>query len=170
MGDLRRALFNRTWQHFTSHQHAPVGDSLGSPLVVCQGNVLYFAAPLFGAYRSHDYWAYRAVAQNALRAFLPPALVKPTGPGWAEFTLNYQGQRRIVHVVCYHPRRSSQAINHVDQSWATAGLAVDVLAEGCTPQKVYLAPSGQDLPFELRDGYIHVELPNVGPHTVVVIE
>jgi hypothetical protein len=170
MGDLRRALFNRTWEHFTSHQHAPVGDSLNSPLVVCQGNVMYFAAPLFGAYRNHDYWAYRAVAQNALRAFLPPALVKPFGPGWVEFTLNYQGQRRIVHVVCYHPRRSSQSINHVDQSWATHGLAVDVLAEGRVPTKVYLAPDGQELPFELRGEYIHVELPDVGPHTVIVME
>jgi Beta-galactosidase trimerisation domain len=53
-GELRRALFNRTWEHFTSHAHASVGASLNTPLVVEKGNVLYFAAPLFGAYRNHD--------------------------------------------------------------------------------------------------------------------
>ena len=52
LGEIKRALFNRTWEHFTSHQHAPVGESLDAPLVVRNGNVLYFAAPLFSAYRT----------------------------------------------------------------------------------------------------------------------
>jgi hypothetical protein len=54
-GNLRRALFDRTWEHFTSHAQAPVGESLDSPLVVEGEGFLYFAAPLFGAYRDHDY-------------------------------------------------------------------------------------------------------------------
>jgi len=54
-GELRRRLFDRTWEHFTSHAQAPVGEPLGSPLVVEGEGVLYFAAPLFGAYRDHDY-------------------------------------------------------------------------------------------------------------------
>ena len=32
--ELRSALFDRTWEHFTSHAQAPVGESLDSPLVV----------------------------------------------------------------------------------------------------------------------------------------
>jgi hypothetical protein len=48
-GELRRALFDRTWEHFTSHAQAPVGESLDSPLIVEGDGVLYFAAPLFGA-------------------------------------------------------------------------------------------------------------------------
>ena len=83
-GELKRALFNRSWRHFTSHGHAPVGKSLETPLVVQNDRVLYFAAPIFHAYRDHDYWAYRALAANALRAFLPEPLVKLTGPGWIE--------------------------------------------------------------------------------------
>ncbi len=174
-GDLRSALFNRTWEHFISHQHAPVGESLAAPLVVRTDRVLYFAAPLFSAYRAHDYWVYRAVAQRALADFLPPALLKPTGPGWIEFALHTQPasdqhpERRIVHIVAYHPRRTLQPIPHVDQSWATAGLAVDVRCEQ-PPRQVYLAPGGEALPFSLRDGYVHVELPPLGVHTVVVIE
>jgi hypothetical protein len=33
-GELRSALFDRTWEHFTSHAQAPVGESLDSALVV----------------------------------------------------------------------------------------------------------------------------------------
>jgi hypothetical protein len=175
-GELRRALFNRTWEHFTSHAHAPVGASLGSPLVVEKGNILYFAAPFFRAYRNHDYWAYRAIALNALRGFLPPSLLVPSGPGWAEFTLHTQpygssqATRKIVHIVTYHPRRTLQPVAHVDQSWATSGLSMKVLFEGNTPQRVYLAPDRETLDFVREGDYVRIDLPPVGPHTVVVLE
>ena len=175
-GELRRALFNRTWEHFTSHAQAPVGASLGSPLVVEKGNILYFAAPFFRAYRNHDYWAYRAIALNALGNFLPRPLLVPSGPGWAEFTLHTQpygssqATRKIVHIVMYHPRRTLQPVPHVDQSWATSGLSMKVLFEGNTPQRVYLAPDHQTLDFVREGDYVRIDLPPVGPHTVVVLE
>ncbi len=175
-GELKRALFTRTWEHFTSHQHAPVGDSLHSPLVVCKDNVLYIAAPLFSGYRAHDYWAYREILRSALRDFMPPALLIPGGPGWVETTLHTQAKtdehpaRRIVHVVAFHPRRSLQSIPHVDQSWATHGLSFQLRQDGPAPQRVYLAPEGIDLPFTLEAGYLKVDLPPAGPHTVVVVE
>lgn len=170
-GDLRSALFNRTWDHFISHQHAPVGDSLNAPLMVRSDKVLYFAAPLFSAFRRHDYWVYRAIVQNALAAFLPPRLLKPTGPGWAEFTLHTQDhpERKIVHIVAYHPRRTMQPAQHVDQSWATAGLAVDIRSEQLPPS-VYLAPGKEPLAYAMHDGYVHIELPPVGVHTVIVLD
>lgn len=175
-GDLRRALFNRTWDHFTSHQHAPVGESLHAPVAVRKENVLYFAAPLFSAYRSWDYWAYRAIAISALRDLLPAPLLKPHAPGWVEMTLHHQPassgspERKLVHVVAYHPRRSLQEIQHVDQSFPTAGLAVSVRLDGLAPRRVYLAPEGEPLSYTVKDGYAEISLPPTGAHCVVVIE
>jgi len=176
-GTLRRALFNRTWEHFTSHEHAPVGESLGTPLVVEKGNVLYFAAPFFSAYRNHDYWAYRALVQNVLRRFLPAPLLLVSGPGWVECTLHTQeassehAARQIVHIVAYHPRRTLQPIPHVDQSWATAGLSIKILArQEQSPRRVYLAPDEQPLHFAREGAYIRVDLPPVGAHTTLVLE
>lgn len=174
-GDIRAALFNRTWEHFMSHQHAPVGESLNAPIAVRKSNVLYIAAPLFGAFRNHDYWVYRSIAHSALADFLPPTLIKPTGPGWAEFSLHTQSasqhrpERKIVHIVTYHSRRTMQPVQHVDQSWATAGLAVDIRSEH-VPHRVYLAPEETPLSYTMGDGYIHVKLPPVGIHAVIVIE
>jgi hypothetical protein len=175
-GNISRALFNRTWEHFTSHSHAPVGESLHAPLVVRSDRVLYFAAPLFAAYRNHDYWVYRAVAENALRSFLPPAALLPRGPGWVEFALHTQPAgadhpaRRIVHVVAYHPRRTLQPIPHVDQSWPTSGLSFRLRLDGDIPVRVYLAPDRQPLDHHMADGYLQVDLPPVGAHAVAVIE
>jgi hypothetical protein len=175
-GTLRCALFNRTWEHFTSHEHAPVGEALGTPLVVEKGNVLYFAAPFFSAYRNHDYWAYRVLVQNMLRRFLPAPLLLVAGPGWVECTLHTQAAssehtgRQIVHIVAYHPRRTLQPIPHVDQSCATAGLSIKVLAPAQSPSRAYLAPDGQPLDFTREGAYIRVDLPPVGAHTVLVLE
>jgi hypothetical protein len=175
-GELRRALFDRTWKHFTSHAQAPVGESLDSPLVVGSEGVLYFAAPLFGAYRDHDYWVYREVVINAIRGFLPRPMLKLSGPGWVEATLHEQSagedhpERRILHLVAYHPRRTTQPVQHVDQSWTTSGLGVDVLTDGRGVGRVYLAPQNEPLDFDVVDGYARIALPPVGAHTVIVVE
>jgi len=176
LGELKLALFNRTWEHFTSHQHAPVGEGLGTPLAARKGGLLYFAAPLFSAYRQHDYWVYRAAVQAALRHFMQPPLIKPHGPGWTEFSLHSQPAgsgrpaRRILHIVNYQARRTAQPIPHVDQAWPVYGMSVAVRADGLAPNRVYLAPEESPLEFSLSDGYITIPLPPVGPHTVVVIE
>ena len=173
---MRRALFNRTWEHYTSHQHAPVGASLGAPVAVVSEQVLHFAAPLFRAYRNHDYWAYRAVVQSALAGFLPEQLIRQSGPGWIECTLHEQPAadertaRKIVHLVAYHPRRTLQAIPHADQSAAVAGITVSVRADGWQPGRVYFAPDETELDWTLVDGRIEIALPPIGPHTVVVLE
>ncbi len=175
-GDLRQALFNRTWNHFSGHQHAPVGTSLQSPLVVRSENVLYFAAPLFSGYRNYDYWVYRAIAIAALHQFLPPPLLVPHAPGWVEFTHHSQPAsaerpaRQIVHVVAFHSRRSSQPIPHVDQGWTTSGLSFKLRLDGNRPQRVYLAPERIELEFSIEGDYAYIDLPPVGIHTIVVIE
>lgn len=175
-GEMKQALFNRTWEHFTSHQHAPVGASLNAPIAVRKGSVLYIAAPLFSAYRTWDYWSYRSMAVNLLRGILPPALVRTSGPGWVETALLNQPAtpkrpaRKVVHLIAYHPRRSLQSIQHVDQCWPTSGLSIQVRLDGSQPKRVYLAPEQHDLPFTVEENYLHIQLPPIGAHTVVVIE
>lgn len=174
-GDLRAALFNRSWHHFMGHQNAPAGSSLEAPVAVRSDRVLYLAAPLFSGYRQHDYWIYRAIVHKLLADFLPSPLLQPSAPGWVEFSLLRQAAaeqrpaRSVVHVVCYHPRRTMQPIPHVDQSWQTAGLAF-TLRVPAAPQRVYLAPDGTPVTFRCQDNIVQVELPPVGAHTVVVIE
>ncbi len=173
-GDLRRALFNRTWEHFTSHAHAPVGKSLDSPLVIWGDRVLYFAAPLFGAYRRHDYWVYKAVVMNALAAYLPNPVLKYQGPGWVEASLHQQEaagiSRRIVHLVAYTPRRTMQPIPHVDQGAKVTGIRLGVRSDGVHLRRAYLAPEGGELEWRQEGDYAWVEVPHVGAHTVVVLE
>ena len=175
LGDLRRALFNRTYEHFMGHQHAPVGERLDAPALVMGDNVLYFAAPLFTGYRRQDYWAYRAIVSAALKQFLPAPMLQRAVPGWIETTLLRQPaavdhpERQIVHLVGFHPRRTFQPILHVDQSWETANIRLSIAAT-TPPMRVYLAPENIAIPFTLENGRVIIDLPSIGTHTAVVIE
>ncbi|RUP50198.1 hypothetical protein BC936DRAFT_139996 [Jimgerdemannia flammicorona] len=175
-GTLSQALFNRTWKHLTSHAHAPVGDSLGSPIVVRDPSVLYFAAPLLGSFMQHDYWCYRDIALAALEDWMPRRLIVPRAPGWMEFSLHTQVldtcKRKVVHIVAYHPRRTWQSTPHVDQGWSVSGVGFRLLdVEGWgLPKRVYLAPEEEEMDFKMNEEYVDVELEKVEIHTVVVVE
>ena len=175
-GALRRALFNRTYEHYTSHAHAPVGDYLDAPFAVLKGQVAYIASEIFSAYRDHDYWAYRELALAVLKRLLPTPLLTVNGPGWVEGNLHLQAAdddrpaRRIVHLTAYHPRRSMQSIPHADQSWPTAGISIRVRLDGDTPQNAYLAPQKTPLDMTIADGYAEISLPPIGAHAVLVVE
>ena len=56
--------------------------------------------------------------------------------------------RKIVHLVAYHPRRTLQPIQHVDQSAPVAGITVSVRADGWQPSRAYLAPDETALDWE----------------------
>jgi hypothetical protein len=76
----------------------------------------------------------------------------------------------MVHLVAYHPRRTLQPIQHVDQSWTTSGLSIRVLSEGKPFERAYLAPQGEELAFRTEDGYALVDLPPIQAHLVLVLE
>ncbi len=182
-GGISASMFDRTWEHFFSHAQSPVGERLGgetgAPLVVLGGRVAYVAAPLFRAYRDHDYWPYRDVVLAAVRRLMPDPLVHFAGPAWVEVSVLRQPEtpdtpdrraaRWIVHFVAYHPRRTVGSVPHVDGSWKTAGVRVS-LRTGTAPRRCYLAPDRVPLHFVFDGGYATVDLPDIGTHTVLVME
>ena len=175
-GSLSAALFDRTPEHFFSHAQAPVGDPLGAPLVVVDGRVGYVAAPLFRAYRDHDYWAYAQVLRAVVSQLLPDPLIHFEGPPWIEVGVLRQAgptdrpARLVVHLVAYHPRRTAQSVPHVDSSGRTAGCRIGIRTGPTRAVECYLAPERLALPITLEGEYTWIDLPPLGTHTVVAIE
>jgi hypothetical protein len=176
-GSLAAAMFERTAEHFFSHAQAPVGKALGAPLAVLGGRVGYLAAPLFRAYRDHDYWPYAQVVGSLVRDLLPDPLVHFAGPPWIEVgVLRQDGDvaggspRWVVHLVAYHPRRTAQSVPHVDHSWPTAGCRIGLRIGPAGAGRAYLAPEETDVPISRDGDYVWLDLPPLGTHTVLVVE
>ena len=174
-GRLRRATFDRRWDHFTSHMHAPVGGDLSAPLLVAGGNTVYLAAPLFSSYGRHQYWVYRSFIRRALELALGEQMLVRTGPAWVEATMHTQGSsplpdRYVVNLTAYQPRRTSSPVPRVDEGGLTAGIVLSLApATGFVAAAATLEPDGVALDVRKRDGRIELELPPIGTHSVVVV-
>ncbi len=178
-GRLRAAAFDRTWEHYTSHMHAPVGADLDAPLVVAADGVVYLAAPLLGSYGRHQYWVYRSLLAQALAPVLAGQALMRRGPAWVEACVHTQGgapdavpDRYVVNLTAYQPRRSPSPVPRVDEGGLTAGIGLSLrTAAGFRPSAVRLEPDGAELPWQVAEGgRVEVELPPIGTHTVVVVE
>jgi hypothetical protein len=176
VGSLRRARHDRTWRHFTSHSHAPVGESLDAPVAVVTPDLVYLAAPLLGAYPRHEYWVYRVLAEELLDGLLGERLLRLDGPAWIEATCSRQDAseqlpagRTVVHLTAYQARRSALPVPRVDEAGSIAGVTLSLRLERAA-SSVYLAPDRAPVEHETVDGTLVVRLPPLGTHTVVVVE
>jgi hypothetical protein len=161
--------FNRTWEHFCSHQHAPPDKVTQHPAVTRKGNVIYIASAIFGAYIEHGYRPYREIVRNCIELLLPQKLIRSDLPTTAEVTLMQQQNRLILHILHYLPQRTCRRIDLLEEVIPLYNQHVSIKVER-QPATVYLAPEQQELTFTYSDGYVHFTVPEICGHQMVVIE
>ena len=104
----RAPYFNRTWEHFCSHQHAPDAPGKVGPGAVLSaaGNVAWFAHDVFTQYRQHGQPLYRDFVIETIRLLLDGALPSRTGlPTDGRFNVQEQpAARRYVAHLLFAPK------------------------------------------------------------------
>lgn len=145
IGTLSAAAFDRRWDHFTSHMHAPVSESVGSPLIVARDRLVYCAAGLFGAYGRHEYWVYRALIGRAIGLAIGGPILTRHGPSWIEAGVHRQqtadASRYVINLTSYQARRSAHPVPRVDAAAETAGIALTLRPNpGFVPERATIEP------------------------------
>ena len=72
--------FNRTYDHFCSHAQTPSSGKRGYAGIVKNGNVIYFAHPIFRLYNRYAPRWCKQLVLNALDMLLPEPLISHDGP------------------------------------------------------------------------------------------
>lgn len=175
-GLIRPALFERRWDHFTGHAHAPVADESRGPWVAFDGLTAVTAFPIFAAYAEHDYWVYKAMAELVTRRLLPEPALELEGPSWVEASLHQQATgndgrgRWIVHLTSYTPRRSGTPVPRVDDTASIAGLELTLRVPARLRQG-HSAPDGSTLDLtHLETGAVRATVPPLRGHAVLAFE
>ncbi|MCY4092085.1 MAG: beta-galactosidase trimerization domain-containing protein [Caldilineaceae bacterium] len=164
-----------------------------------KGRVVYFAGLPERAYFQRHYIHCRHLLLNAVRwaaaAGPPVALVGSAGlkltafrqrfaaPGIPAGRQEKAGSRLVVHIVNLqavpgHDVRHGRIEGAGQLNWANPieeiTPAHDLMLRIAAPSKpntrVYTAPDGEELDFEVEDGEIRVRIPTVHYHTMVVVE
>lgn len=167
--------FERTWDHFCSHRQTPMDPSNPQPYPAitrnAQGNVLYFAHPVFLGYRQQAPLWYKRLVLAALRLLLPEPLVTTDAPSSAQVTVLRQPAqgRTVLHLLHYIPERRGLEFDTIEDVIPLHDVTVRLRLDAA-PRRVYLAPQDESLPHAYRDGYVHVTVPRVVGHQMVAVE
>lgn len=175
LGEVWQPYFNRSPEHFSSHNQTPVDKPTGHPVAVVAGDgrVAYIYAAAFKGYREDAFPVYKEIVARLLERLLPEPLVKPgeNVPAAMEIAVLKQKEsnRLVVHLVNFQPQRRTAANEFIEDETPIVEVAF-ALRTGSAPKRVMLIPSGEELEFRQEDAYCHVTIPVVLTHQIVAFE
>ncbi len=163
------AYFERNFEHFCSHRHAPSTGQRGHPAVVMSpsGKCLTFAHPLFGLYFTYAPRWCKAMLQDALDRLLPNRLVRHDGPSSLLCVLGRDddNHRHVLHLLHYVPERRGTAFDTIEDVLPLHDLHFDLgIAQ---VDKVRLVPEDVALDFTTEQGRVKFTLPRLNGRAVI---
>ncbi len=161
--------FERTWDHFCSHNQTPSAELTPYLAAVLNGSTVYISYPIFSLFANYGNQSHRWLVGNVLNLLLPEPLLKVTAPTGMETSVMRQGSREIVHLLFYTPERRTPVLDLIEDIIPLYNLPL-ALKMPQAPNRVYLAPERSPLEFRYADGYTHVTVPEVNGHAMVVFE
>ncbi|MDB6168454.1 MAG: alpha-amylase [Verrucomicrobia bacterium] len=173
LAERREAYFNRTWEHYCSHQHAPDAPQPATPSAVITRQIAYFAHDLFTRYRTYGLPLYRDFFEAALRRLLGGKLPVETNlpTGGRIGVMEQRRERRYVVHLLYSPtsvrgKFRDQPIELIEDVVPLRDIRVAVRL----PKKVRsarLVPEGTSLPFAQRAGVAEFIVPEFASHQMI---
>ena len=131
----------------------------------------HISHPAFIAYHLDAQVPVRQLLANVLDRLLPEPLVRAPGlPSFGRATVTAQANRRMLHLLSYVPEKRGPNTDMIEEPIQLRNVEVSLRANGREPSSVYLAPERVELPWEHRDGYVHVTVPEMSGYAMVVFE
>lgn len=176
---LGEPLFQRSPEHYTSHQQTPFDHVTTYAALAKSGRVVVVGFPLGLSYFKNGYWIYRRAFQQAMAELLPATLVQSNAPTSTEITLTHQAarpesgrkERYLVHIVNFSPLRHTPSHpDYYEDPIALTDVTIRVnLPIHCTLAKAVVA--GATLPVKVTQaGGVEVTVSRVPIHEVVMLE
>jgi hypothetical protein len=176
LGEVFDPYFNRTGQHFCSHQHTPPRqDASGYDAAILGHGLIYLAHPVFTIYQSKGAVAAKEYVAAAVRYLLDgKPSVSTSLPSFGRIAVNTQKDknRDIVHLLCaaplYRGTFKRGPIEVVEDLIALPNVTVSLrLDHEITGAR--LEPQGIDLPIARTDGAVNITVPHMTGHQMVVL-
>ena len=130
LAEIHPPYFNRTYAHYSSHQHAP-DDPAAEPLgaaVTVNGTIAYIAYPIFRLYRALGQPLYKYIIRGLLDRLLPNRFLVTDLPSSGRATLTHQSRenRHILHLLYAPPQVRGKDVRLDDGSWRVMEMIEDV--------------------------------------------
>jgi hypothetical protein len=161
--------FERTWEHFCSHNQTPPAELTPYLAASLHGSVAYLSYTIFRLFALYGNQSHRWLVGNVMDLLLPEPLLKVKGPTGLETSLMEQEGRQIVHLLFYTPERRTPNLDLIEDIIPLYHLPLELKTDR-QPARVYLAPEMTPLEFEYSGGYARTVVSEVNGHAMVVFE
>lgn len=174
-GELAKMVepyFNRTAEHFCSHQHSPSSGKCGGSGVICGRDGIYIAWEIFSDYAENGELIAKQTVCKALDMLLDgrKSLVTDLGSmGVATLMEQNDKNRFVAHLLYAVPTKRGNNVEIIEDIYPVYNvkLAVKLPAE---IKKVYIAPQKEEIPFTYENGYVCVNVDKLDCHAMIVFE
>ncbi len=161
---------NHEWDGLHSNWYTPPQGKCDLPFLAVKGNIAYFSANIFTGYFNRAPFQTRMMLDNVLRMFVPQRkFTSTTLPSYARAFVQYKDNLELLHVMCYTPELRGNSVA-LEERGVLVNSELSLRIDDQPFKKVYLAPSGQELPFTVKDGYCTVTLPLLEGYALLVFE
>ncbi|CAG7650842.1 hypothetical protein PAESOLCIP111_06187 [Paenibacillus solanacearum] len=172
LGYREYPYFNRDVFTFCSHQHTPSAGKHNGPGMVESDNGIYFAWNVFEDYASKGSLALKETVLYALNRLLADRKTLETSlPAQGIVTLMKQpaASRYVNHLLYASPVKRGSGIEVIEDLLPVLDTQVTLRLQEQV-KRVYLAPQGQELPFEQNGSSVRFQVPSFQCHQMVVLD
>lgn len=168
LAEVEAPYYNRTWEHYFSHRHAPSCGRLAYPGAVANGRCVYLAHPVFSLYDAKAPLWCKQLVRACLDRLLPQPLVRLTAPSSTIATLNHQRHERryVLHLLHYVPERRGREIDVIEDVLSVHDVGISLKLPRPV-RSARLVPQGRPLKLARRRGRLELTLPVLRGHQMI---
>ena len=164
--------FNRTAEHFCSHQHTPNAEEFAGPGMSEGKDGIYINWQVFNEYAEKGSLILKRIVQYALDKLLGDTITLKTNLGAQGVTtvMEQKDQNRYINHLLYAiPVKRGEGIEIIEDIAPVYDINVtlDLPKE---IKNVYLAPQKKPIPFTCEDGKVMFTVDKIDCHQMVVLE
>lgn len=162
--------FNRTAEHFCSHQHTPSSGRVDGAGIVSGKDGIYIAWNIFSDYAQKGEFIAKKTVMQCIDLILGDEKVLVTNLGsMGVATLLEQKDRYIAHLLYAIPTKRGKNIEIIEDIYPVNDVELAVKVKE-NVKRVYLAPQNTDVDFTVDNGYVKVKGIKVDCHQMVVFD
>lgn len=163
--------FNREHRHFCSHQHTPYDADKISPAIIVTNGIAYIAWDIFAEYADQGSLHLKNLVSDVIDSLLGMDKSFETSLGSygvATLTIQPNEKRMINHLLYAVPKLRGDGIEIIEDIQPVYDTRCFLRIDE-KPKKLYLAPTGEELPYEYIDG-VSYTVNRFSCHAMVVAE
>jgi hypothetical protein len=163
--------FERTVDHFCSHQHAPSSGNIFTDAIIKNHRIVYFAHPIFKIYHQYAPIWCKLLINRAIEILLPQRLISHNGPSTLITTINSQPKmnRWVIHLLHYVEQKRSVHLEIVEDIIPLHNLELK-LNISQQVQSIRLVPECIELPFEREKSLVKIKVPIIEGHRMIELQ